>query len=191
MDLFAEGLRHARRRTACALVQGDVRRPPFSTRFELIGLFDVLEHIPDDAGILKHIHGLLTPGGALLMTVPAHQELWSYFDVASQHCRRYSAKELRKKLEEAGLELEYLTPFMGCLYPLVWLGRKLKGMRPGRNGSDATAMTADELRITPGLNGVLDYLLKREARSIERRRRLAGGTSLLAVARRKYQAGSR
>ena len=183
MDLFAEGLRHARRRTPCPLVQADVCRAPFSARFELIGMFDVLEHIPDDRGILRQVNNLLSPNGALLMTVPAHPELWSYFDEASQHCRRYTPEELRQKLEEAGLVVEYLTQFMGCLYPLMWLGRRLKSIRPGRRAGDETTMTADELRITPGLNGLLDMLLKREAGSIERRRRLSIGTSLLAIAR--------
>ncbi len=181
MDLFAEGLWHARRRTNCPLVQADVCRAPFSTRFELIGMFDVLEHIPDDRGILREVNKLLSPEGALLMTVPAHPELWSYFDEASQHCRRYTMEELRGKLEEAELVVEYLTPFMGCLYPLMRIGRWVKSLRRNR---DATAMTAAELRITPGLNGLLDLLLKREARSIEERRQLSSGTSLLAVARR-------
>src|SRR5438552_1184329 len=41
MDLFPEGLRHARRRTTAALVQGDLRRHPFQKPAALIGIFDV------------------------------------------------------------------------------------------------------------------------------------------------------
>ena len=40
MDLFADGLAYARTRTSCPLVQADVERPPFSTRFDLVGLFE-------------------------------------------------------------------------------------------------------------------------------------------------------
>jgi SAM-dependent methyltransferase len=55
MDLFAEGLRYARRRTNCPLVQGDVQAAPYATSFALIGLFDVLKHLPDDRQILHHL----------------------------------------------------------------------------------------------------------------------------------------
>ena len=51
MDLFADGLKYARKRTTCSLVQGDMQNPPFGTQFDLIGLFDVLEHLPDDKQI--------------------------------------------------------------------------------------------------------------------------------------------
>src|ERR1700760_3640040 len=80
MDLFAEGLANARRRVGVPLVQGDVRLPPFSESLHLIGMFDVLEHLEDDVGVLQHVHSMLVPGGALVLTVPAHMALWSYFD---------------------------------------------------------------------------------------------------------------
>jgi len=186
MDLFAEGLRHARRRTPCPLIQGDVHRPPFAARFELIGLFDVLEHIPDDRRTLDDIRALLADGGALLMTVPAHPALWSYFDEASHHCRRYTAGDLREKLTRAGLVVEYLTPFMAPLYPLMWAARRLKTWRRGAGGEGASAaqMSAAELRIVPGMNAVMDCLLAHETPLLVRRRQLAMGTSLLAIARR-------
>src|SRR5947207_11114283 len=56
MDLFAEGLRYARERTHCPLVQGDLRSPCFGAQFDLIGLFDVLEHVPDDTHVLRDLH---------------------------------------------------------------------------------------------------------------------------------------
>ncbi|HYN88796.1 MAG TPA: class I SAM-dependent methyltransferase, partial [Ardenticatenaceae bacterium] len=85
MDLFAEGLSYARARTTCTLLQGDMRRPPFDAEFDLIGLFDVLEHLPDDVQVLRDLYAMLAPGGRLLMTVPAGPSLWSYFDEASGH----------------------------------------------------------------------------------------------------------
>src|SRR5262245_37315921 len=79
----------ARMRTDnCLLVQGNASQAPFSKTFHLIGMFDVLEHIQDDIGALRDIRSLLDPDGALLLTVPAHASLWSYFDEASRHCRR-------------------------------------------------------------------------------------------------------
>ncbi len=185
MDLFAEGLHYARQRTTCALVQGDVRTPPFGATFDLIGLFDVLEHLPDDRQILADLWQMLAPGGHLLVTVPAHAALWSYFDEAAHHCRRYAAPDLRRKLRAAGYRVDYLTPYMAILFPLVWAGRRLAAWtsrgRSHRAGG-AEELTRQEFQITPVVNDVLAALLAPEARLIARRRPLPLGTSLLAVA---------
>src|SRR5204863_3409674 len=57
--------------------------------YDLIALLDVLEHVTDDLGSLQAIHGLLKPGGALLLTVPINPWMWSAHDVAHHHHRRY------------------------------------------------------------------------------------------------------
>ena len=71
MDLFAEGLKYAQQRTSAALVQGDMHHPPFASQFDIIGLFDVLEHLPDDRQVLRDLKGMLRENGTLLLTVPA------------------------------------------------------------------------------------------------------------------------
>jgi 2-polyprenyl-3-methyl-5-hydroxy-6-metoxy-1,4-benzoquinol methylase len=95
MDLHGEGLKYARRRVQCPLVQGDVSFPPFGKTFHVVGTFDVIEHIPDDRHILRDLWKLLDHRGTLLLTVPAHPYLWSYFDEAAGHCCRYRLNELR------------------------------------------------------------------------------------------------
>jgi len=187
MDPFIEGLRFARRRTIGELVQGDIHAHPFGVQFEVIGLFDVLEHLTDDAGALRAIHGLLAPDGNLLLTVPANASLWSYFDYASHHQRRYGRDELEVKLRGAGFRVEYLTYAMATLFPLVWARRR--AARVLWHTKCGTTENADELamrdlRIMPGVNGVLSWVLQQECRLLARRRRLPFGTSLLAVARR-------
>jgi SAM-dependent methyltransferase len=187
MDLFAEGLQYARRRTARPLVQGDVHAAPFAIPFDIVGLFDVLEHLPDDRQVLSDLATLLAPGGRLLLTVPAHAALWSYFDEAAHHCRRYSPADLERKLVAAGYEVEYLTQYMAILFPLVWLGRRLMALRRQRGASranHAALLAGQEFRITPVINELLMALLALEVRLIARRRRLPLGTSLLAVARK-------
>jgi SAM-dependent methyltransferase len=164
-------------------VRGDVTAAPFCEAFAVVGMFDVLEHITDDVGVLQDVRRMLAPGGAILLTVPAHMSLWSYFDVAAHHARRYSADELTTKLERAGFEVEYVTQFMRAIYPLVWLGRRVKAALGRRE--DAVAMTQRELRVTPGLNGLLGAALAGEAELVRRRRRINLGTSLLAVGRRR------
>jgi len=188
MDMFSEGLQYARRRTTCLLVQGDIQSPPFSTQFDMIGLFDVLEHLPDDMRVLSHLHTMLAGDGVLLLTVPAHPSLWSYFDEASCHCRRYTLTELEGKLEHVGYQVEYMTQYMASIFPMLWLGRRLKSLinrRPGGSADRINVSTRAELRITPVLNNLLALLLAQETRMISRRRRLPIGTSLLAIARKE------
>lgn len=184
MDAFAEGLHLARGRNCPRLVLGDANQHPFRSRFDLVGLFDVLEHVPEDERLLEQIRGLLRPGGVLLITVPARKSLWSYFDEASGHCRRYELDELRSKLDQAGYQVEYLTPYMLTLLPLMWCGRRIAGLTRGlRNDSSATDMALREMRLTPGINGLLRFCLAREIPRVVGRRGLPFGTSLLAVAR--------
>jgi SAM-dependent methyltransferase len=187
MDLFYEGLSFARRRVACPLIQADMNCPPFASSFDLVGMFDVLEHLPDDRAVLRDILGFLRPGGQLLLTVPAHMALWSYFDEAAHHCRRYETAELRNKLLEAGYQIEYLTPYMASLYPLVWLGRrlaKLLSRATDHDGQEAHELVQRELKINPVLNNALSLVLAVERRRLARRRLIPTGTSLLALARR-------
>ncbi len=188
MDLFEEGLQHARRRTTCPLVRADIRHPPFERCFELIGVFDVLEHIPDDLRVLLDLHRMLTPGGVLLLTVPAHMSLWSYSDEAAHHCRRYSQRELQGKLAESGFEIEYLTESMCALFPLVWMGRHLAqrlNRAVHRKPQTAHELFRRDLKIVPVLNEILLFLLGLEGRLILQRRRIPIGTSLLAVGKRR------
>ena len=125
LELWLDGLRFAQQRSRGPLVQGDVRNSPFGKPFALIGMFDVLEHIPEELETLVALREALAPGGRLMLTVPAHQYLWSYFDEAAQHCRRYSSREIRARLIEAGFEVEFLSQFMTCIFPIVWLFRKI------------------------------------------------------------------
>ncbi len=179
MDLFFDGLRYARRRTPTPLVQGDMHRPPFRAEFNLIGLFDVLEHLPDDVRVLQDLYAMLAPGGALLITVPAHMALWSYFDEAAHHQRRYSLLDLRQKLRQAGYEIAYLSQYMASLYPMVWLGRRLAGRKKDQKAEN---LAAQELRITPGLNEILTAVLYAEGELVTRRVPLPIGTSLIGLA---------
>lgn len=188
MDLFREGLDYARMRVKCPLIQGDIHWPPFGAIYQVIGMFDVLEHLADDLEVLQDLYRMLSPGGAMVLTVPAYPSLWSYFDEASHHVRRYEKEELRSRLVEAGFVVEYISPYMMSIFPLVWLNRRLATLWPGNSSSDMKRnheLSSKELRITPVVNEVLTWLLAREARSILRRKNMPVGTSLIAIARKK------
>ena len=187
MDFFIESLRWARQRTACPVVQGDMSAPPFGAAFDLIGLFDVLEHLADDHQALRDLHAMLNVGGALLITVPAHPSLWSYWDEVCHHYRRYQTTELGTKLTTVGYRVEYITQFMAPLVPVMWLRRRLAPLfvRRTADGPDRRReLVESELRIIPGVNALLEWMLVPEVRLIARRRKLPLGTSLLAIARK-------
>jgi SAM-dependent methyltransferase len=187
LDLFAEGLGYARQRTRCSLVQADVHTPPFSVQFDVIGLFDVLEHLPDDVQVLRDLHALLGSGGSLLLTVPAHASLWSYFDEESHHCRRYELADLERKLATTGYRVAYLTQWMASLFPLIWLGRRMAALadrRPRDDRRRTRDLAALDLRIVPVVNDLLTFVQMLEARLLARRYNLPIGSSLIAVARK-------
>jgi SAM-dependent methyltransferase len=185
MDLFGDGLRFARARLPKAmLVRGDALHPPFAERFEIVGMFDVLEHLEDDLGVLRALHLLLTDRGKLLLTVPAGRSLWSYFDEASRHVRRYEIAELTDKLHRTGFEVEFISPYMGILFPLLWAGRRLaRGGQPRQADPQTTRRLFDrELEVNPVAGAGLELLLRLERPLLLGRRRLPIGSSLIAVA---------
>lgn len=179
MDLFVEGLGIAQKRAPVALVCADVRRPPFREKFSLIGMFDVLEHLQEDLAALRDVRSLVRDDGAFLVTVPARQALWSYFDESSHHCRRYEEAELCEKLAAAGFRVEFVSFFMRASLPLLYAARKMARLRRG----DQRSLTSQELQIVPGLNPLLTRVLIREARSVAAGHKLSNGSSLVAVAR--------
>lgn len=179
MDRFNEGLSFAASRGRKGLVQGDAHTPPFATQFDIVGAFDVLEHLPDDERILRDIHQMIRPGGHLILTVPAYQWLWSEFDELAHHCRRYGRKELHGKLESAGFSSVRVSPFMMSILPLVWLHRKTSSSSGRQADAD---LTEKEIRIIPVINEILRGILTLETQLVKRGVRLPFGTSLLAVA---------
>lgn len=92
-------------------------------RYGLIALLDVVEHIEDDAGFLRELHGALIPGGRIILTVPAYQWLWSPLDVHSRHYRRYTRRQLVGRLRAAGYRVEFASYWNTFLFPVAALVR--------------------------------------------------------------------
>ena len=90
-----------------------------------IGVFDVVEHIEDDVGFLKHLWDLLVPGGMLYLTVPAYQLLWSQEDVDGGHFRRYTLRNLKKKIMHSGFDISYSSYIFSYLPIFVFLLRTI------------------------------------------------------------------
>lgn len=77
----------------------DVNKIPYPANyFDLVLLFDVLEHVEDDKKVMKEIRRVLRDGGHLILTVPAFNILYSTHDKALGHIRRYNMREVAEKL---------------------------------------------------------------------------------------------
>ncbi len=91
---------------------------PFAPQaFDLIGLFDVLEHLDHPIQSLRALGARLAPGGSLVLTVPAYQWLWGPHDELHEHKRRYSRRLLRKHAAAAGLSVAYMSHMNSLLLP--------------------------------------------------------------------------
>ena len=99
---IANGLQQGTLPSNCRVLAGTIGDVPPQEQFDTILYIDVLEHIEDDRAEAAKAAGLLAPGGRVVVLAPAHQFLYSPFDRAIGHFRRYNL---------AGLKL--LTP-PGC-----------------------------------------------------------------------------
>ncbi|WP_428261622.1 class I SAM-dependent methyltransferase [Haliangium sp.] len=147
--------------------------PPAS--FDLVVMFDVLEHIEDDRGALAAVYELLAPEGTLCLTVPALRWLWSHHDVAHHHHRRYHRDELGAMLNRAGFEPVLLSYMNSLLLPLMGAARLLIKPRNQR---------LHGLENGTGALGHLLYATFAFERHLLTRTRLPAGGSLVALARR-------
>jgi 2-polyprenyl-3-methyl-5-hydroxy-6-metoxy-1,4-benzoquinol methylase len=169
----------ARQRTGLTVTNGKVADLRSPDPYDIIAAFDVLEHISDEAAVLSQMRALLRPDGRLILTVPAHPKLWSSFDEASEHMRRYTRSSLTRALRAAGFDIEYLTYFMFLLYGPMWLRRRISLKR----SQDFGAVFDSEFQIVPGVNAVAYQVLRQDAIVIRHRRTLPIGTSLAVIAR--------
>lgn len=178
-EIFTQGLAFARQRLPGVwLFQMDARCIPFESEFDVIGAFDVLEHIEEDEAVLRQMFRATKPGGGVILTVPQHPFLWTVVDEYSCHKRRYTRKELVGKLVRAGFKLTRVTSFVSLLLPLMILSR----FRSQRSPKDFDPLA--ELDINPHLNAALEKVLALEWALLKRGCSFPTGGSLLVVAKR-------
>jgi SAM-dependent methyltransferase len=141
--------------------------------YDLVAVLDVVEHVDDDVAALKAIAKCLKPGGKILITVPAHQWMWSAHDVVNHHKRRYSKARLAAALSAAGLKAQKLGWFNSLLFPAAVAARML-GKLTGKDDSDDSP--------PPGpINAVFEKIFGLE-RHLVGRVPLPPGLSIIALA---------
>jgi SAM-dependent methyltransferase len=141
--------------------------------YDMIGAFDVIEHIDDDAASLASIAMRLKPGGKFVMTVPAHQWMWSAHDTVNHHKRRYSKRGLEALIDGSPMKLDAIGFFNSLLFPVA-IAERMASKALGKDGGDL------ELPPAP-LNAALKRTFAAE-RHLIGRVPLPPGLSLFAVA---------
>jgi SAM-dependent methyltransferase len=179
VELSAPSVEKARERDCGEVIEGSVLEMPFAEdSFDLAVSLDVIEHLEDDLGALRELRRTVAPGGALLVTVPAYQWLWSGHDEINHHERRYTRRSLQTVAEQAGWNQTRTTYFNSLLLPVAILLRVLDRV------STKTTESSLDLWIPPEpVNRILELPLTLEAAMISRGGRIPAGLSLLSVFR--------
>ena len=137
MEMDQTACEIAKSRRICDVKQGKLPdKLPFDMNFDLICMFDVLEHIEKDVETLNSIKMKLTNRGKIVLTVPAYQWLWSHHDVVNHHYRRYNQKTLQKVISDAGLTVTYISYFNTWLMPIIASIRLIKNSLRLKGDSD-------------------------------------------------------
>jgi SAM-dependent methyltransferase len=183
LDDHEEALRllHTRFRSEQILsLAGDAVPLPDGS-LDYVTALDVLEHVPDDAAVVRGFHRLLKPGGIAAVTVPASMALWSDWDTALHHFRRYHRTQLRALFPATEWELVHVNYTNVLVYPAVWLARKWRALRR-RLGLKESAVRAEDQLPPRWLNSLLRAQFVALAKW---RVPFPFGVSLLLVARRR------
>lgn len=173
-ELSPSGLGFAAQRVPTAtLMQMDALAIPFVSEFDVIGAFDVLEHIESDELVLSQMFRATQKGGGIIISVPQHKQLWSYRDEIANHFRRYSRSELQRKMEKAGFTVVFSTSFVSLLVPAIIISRNV--------GQGTKKLAASELVIGGILGVFLRVIMNIEHNLIRAGIRFPVGGSLLMI----------
>ena len=170
LDLLPEGLVPGQG------VCGSATELPFGDgTFDVVSAFDVVEHCADDELAVAELARVLTPGGRMLLSVPAYQWAWSDHDVQAGHHRRYTRPELVRLVEDGGMQVVRATYAFSGVFPLFVAERLKRRLAPPPPGDTRLPQVSERA------DRVLMGLCRADARVL-RRRDLPYGSSVLLVA---------
>ena len=184
----ASGARNAKRRGLKHVICGTTQSAGFKNgSLPAIGVFDVVEHIENDLGFLRHLWDLLEPGGMLYITVPAYNFLWSHQDVNAGHFRRYSVVSMEKKLLETGLKPVYSTYIFEFLpIPIFLLRTLLYRFGIVKSGSACNEAEKDHSQKQGLIGAIIAKIFESEIKSIRAGKSVGFGGSCLVTARKDF-----
>jgi SAM-dependent methyltransferase len=125
-DLNIEALARCDRGVARVLYYDILeRRPEFRDRYDVIILFDVIEHIEPTRPFLEAVLFHLKPGGVILVNVPALMTLFSVYDTAAGHYRRYDLQTLAAEFSSFDVAVVDQVYWGLTMVPLLWLRKQM------------------------------------------------------------------
>ena len=152
------------------------------SRYEILGLFDLLEHLPNDVNVLKVIRRLVKPRGRIILTVPAHQWLWSAYDDFYGHIRRYSKSQMVSALEQAGYSNIHCFHFMSALVPFILFSRKQISKTVINFDSEMNERFSRDSGLPPSLINTLAKFILRLEQNLFVLQSIEFGSSIIATA---------
>jgi len=109
------------------------RRTISTSDADLVLAMDVIEHVSNDAALMRPYVDLVPPGARFIFSVPAFRFLWSGPDVFLGHHRRYTLAELERSIATFGLSLDWSHYYYGLVFPLAAATRVLERVRSGQS----------------------------------------------------------
>ena len=154
------------------------KNPHLVEKYDLIMLIDVIEHIEDETPFLLAAREHLKPGGLLIIGVPMRQHLFSAYDVAAGHYRRYSTRNLKSLVQNSGFEVKKIVQWGHLYIPLLMLRKYMLAgakeedvIRKGFGSSSIINTCLSPLRYldfipTFGITGTSSFLLAQKLNDV-------------------------
>lgn len=183
-ELHIQGLKYAQKYGLKKCYQFDLFDPPFENHFDVIAMFDVIEHLDEDQLALEKCHSVLrTGGGRIVLTVPAFNFLWSRDDTCG-HKRRYTVKSLKQIVNKAGFDILLCRYFFSAIIPLLILRRFL---RPDDGNHDKQDDLDFDTKINPFFNRLLLGVCYLENKMTSYIPNIPGGSIIMVAEKREYK----
>jgi 2-polyprenyl-3-methyl-5-hydroxy-6-metoxy-1,4-benzoquinol methylase len=151
------------------------RHPDMVHRYDVLFMMDVLEHIENEVEFLQAVRDHLIENGWLIIGVPMRQHLYSAYDAADGHYRRYSSSYLSSIVQASGFEVKQIVQWGHAYIPLLmlrqWLLQNSSGDEAIRQGFAVSNLVNSVLSIiryldfipTFGIPGASSLLLAQKS----------------------------
>lgn len=173
-------LEYCRRRGIESIVAANLEKswPLMDQTASAVTMLDVLEHLENDGLALREVYRVLQPGGLFVLTVPAYPRLWTYWDEALGHKRRYRRSQLTQKLVGTGFSVLRSSYFYCYLLPIAVAFRLIKSLLGSR-----VKTRSDFVSLPQPFNRLLLSFSRIETACI-RRTSLPTGLSIVCICRK-------
>jgi len=182
-EIYFKGISYIKKMPNIEIIQYDVTQGVLPEKYDMVGSFDVLEHIDNDTDAMCNIYHMLNNNGYFILTVPQYMFLWSKHDEINKHKRRYSKQELLEKLKLQGFDIVFCSSFFFTLFPLMLISRLVD--RCSRKEKTSNSNLKNIINFPLWVNWLFDKIMRIDETLISAGISLPFGGSLLVIAQKK------